>query len=274
MVTGIVWEDSPLVRAVTHGRTLVVDEADKAPLEVVGVLKGLVEDGEMLLADGRRLVDPRRHPGGFAEDGQGGDGDEDGDVLRVHPDFCMWVLANRPGFPFLGNNFYREVGDVFAPHVVGNPDPASELALLSAYAPGVVAAGDQEVLVRLVSAFAELRAMVEAGQLAYPYSTREAVAVARHLERYPRDGAVSALENVLACDSFDPQTRAALSGVFQSHGVPLPPDFPTYRGGGGGGDGAGIARASVRLAKEVALGKAERTENWRPSPPASPAGRR
>ena len=32
--------------------------------------------------------------------------------------------------------------------------------------------------------------------------------------------------------------------------------------------------ASVRLAKEVALGKAERTENWRPSPPASPAGRR
>lgn len=35
----VVWEDSPLVRAVTHGRTLVVDEADKAPLEVVCILK-------------------------------------------------------------------------------------------------------------------------------------------------------------------------------------------------------------------------------------------
>ncbi len=39
-----------------EGRTLVVDEADKAPLEVVIILKGLVEDGEMLLSDGRRIV--------------------------------------------------------------------------------------------------------------------------------------------------------------------------------------------------------------------------
>ena len=45
----IVWKDSPLVRAAKTGRTLVVDEADKAPLEVVCVLKGLIEDGEMLL---------------------------------------------------------------------------------------------------------------------------------------------------------------------------------------------------------------------------------
>jgi hypothetical protein len=41
---------------VREGRTLVVDEADKAPLEVVIILKGLVEDGEMLLSDGRRIV--------------------------------------------------------------------------------------------------------------------------------------------------------------------------------------------------------------------------
>ena len=51
----IVWNDSPLVRAVTHGRALVIDEADKAPLEVVAVLKSLVEDGQLLLADGRRI---------------------------------------------------------------------------------------------------------------------------------------------------------------------------------------------------------------------------
>ena len=30
----VVWEDSPLVRAMTHGRVLVVDEFDKAPVEV------------------------------------------------------------------------------------------------------------------------------------------------------------------------------------------------------------------------------------------------
>ena len=29
-------------------------------------------------------------------------------------DFRMIVLANRPGFPFLGNDFYREIGDVFS----------------------------------------------------------------------------------------------------------------------------------------------------------------
>jgi von Willebrand factor A domain-containing protein 8 len=52
----IVWNDSPLVRAVINGRALVIDEADKAPLEVVAVLKSLVEDGELLLADGRRIL--------------------------------------------------------------------------------------------------------------------------------------------------------------------------------------------------------------------------
>ena len=52
----VVWEDSPLVRAARHGRALVVDEADKAPLEVVCVLKALAEDGELALADGRALL--------------------------------------------------------------------------------------------------------------------------------------------------------------------------------------------------------------------------
>lgn len=51
----VVWEDSPLVRAMSHGRILVVDEADKAAAEVVGVLKGLLEDGEIHLGDGRRF---------------------------------------------------------------------------------------------------------------------------------------------------------------------------------------------------------------------------
>eukprot|EP00854_Cymbomonas_tetramitiformis_P021611 gene21611-25994_t len=43
----------------THGRVLVVDEADKAAPEVVCVLKGLLEDGEILLPDGRRFVSER-----------------------------------------------------------------------------------------------------------------------------------------------------------------------------------------------------------------------
>jgi len=51
-----VWHDSPLVKAMKQGRVLVIDEADKAPTEVVCVLKSLLEDGEILLTDGRRFV--------------------------------------------------------------------------------------------------------------------------------------------------------------------------------------------------------------------------
>ena len=122
--------DSPLVRALRHGRALVVDEADKAPLEVVCVLKALVEDGDLQLADGRRVLsrkffkdDPRRR----ARDEDAADDDaDDQDTLWIHPDFRMIVLANRPGHPFQGNDFYRECGDAFATFAVDNPEVRSE----------------------------------------------------------------------------------------------------------------------------------------------------
>src|SRR4051794_38218548 len=57
LVSGrVVYEDSPLVRALQRGFVLMIDEVDKAPTEVVGVLKALLEDGEILLTDGRRFV--------------------------------------------------------------------------------------------------------------------------------------------------------------------------------------------------------------------------
>lgn len=31
-------------------------------------------------------------------------------AIVVHPDFRMVVLANRPGFPFLGNDFFGTLG--------------------------------------------------------------------------------------------------------------------------------------------------------------------
>ncbi len=32
-------------------------------------------------------------------------------VIVAHPDFRMIVLANRPGFPFLGNDFFGAMGE-------------------------------------------------------------------------------------------------------------------------------------------------------------------
>lgn len=79
-------EDSPLLRAVSRGRVLVVDEADKAPAHVVAILRALAAHGEMTLADGRRI-----------RPGDGADKIREDDVI-VHPNFRLVLLANRPGY--------------------------------------------------------------------------------------------------------------------------------------------------------------------------------
>ncbi len=53
----------------------------------------------MQLADGR-LILPRKIKSDVKET----------DIIRLHPDFRMIVLANRPGFPFLGNDFFSALG--------------------------------------------------------------------------------------------------------------------------------------------------------------------
>ena len=123
-----------------HGRIFVLDEFDKAPVEVVVVLKGLLEDGELLLGDGRRFVSPTSPlwtaagaaggeaggAGAGAIAGRAGGATEGGGrgglVWPIHPNFRVVALANRPGFPFLGNDVFSEMGDCFACHVVDNPD--------------------------------------------------------------------------------------------------------------------------------------------------------
>lgn len=47
--------------------------------------------------------------------------------------------------------------------------------------------GPWRVLSRLMGAFTELRDQVDAGLLSYPYSTRELVNVAKHLQHFPKD---------------------------------------------------------------------------------------
>lgn len=50
--------------------------------------------------------------------------------------------------------------------------------MLKQYGPNV----PQHILTMLVDAFAELRCLVDVGQIAYPYSTREVVNVVKHLQ--------------------------------------------------------------------------------------------
>jgi MoxR-like ATPase len=206
--SGIIkWEDSALVRAVQHGLCFVCDEVDKASVEVVAILKSLCESGEMELADGRKIVPklPR--------------GVELGDKRFIvrHPGFRCILLANKPGFPFLGNDFIRVIGDVFSIHTIPNPDFRSEMQLLASYGPAV----EKSLLEKLVSVFNELRRGVDEGTFVYPYSTRELVAMVKHLQAFPQDGLLVALQNVLHFDLFDSLVLNTLRSVFQQHGIPL-----------------------------------------------------
>ena len=190
------WNDSPLVRAVRNGYVLVVDEADKAPVEVVTILKSLIEDAEMALSDGKKIVPPGSP---LTELDAAHPLVANPDVIEMHPRFRMIVLANRPGYPFLGNDFFREIGDVLSCHIIDNPDKESELQLLRSYGPDV----PEAILVKLADAFDELRKSNEEGLLAYPYSTRELVAIVKHLQAWPDDGLMYTLDNVLSFDKFD-----------------------------------------------------------------------
>eukprot|EP00755_Sulcionema_specki_P007718 Sspe_Gene.38973::Locus_18803_Transcript_1_2_Confidence_0.400_Length_3854::g.38973::m.38973 len=194
------WEDSPLVKAVKYGRVLVVDEADKAAVEVVCVLKGLLEDQYMLLSDGRRISGRG-----------GGEG-----VIPIHPNFKLIALANRPGFPFLGNDFFRECGDVFSCHIIENPDEESQLALLRQYSQV-----DDTTLRTLIASFKDLSTLVADGVISYPFSTRELVAIVKHATAYPQDGLVPALSNVFDFDASNKDLLETFNEVFEKHGVPI-----------------------------------------------------
>ena len=57
------------------------------------------------------------------------------------------------------------MGDVFACHAIDNPDQSSEMDMLRSYAPDI----DIEIIRSLSTAFMDLRAMQDSGQLLYPY---------------------------------------------------------------------------------------------------------
>ncbi|XP_077014477.1 von Willebrand factor A domain-containing protein 8 isoform X2 [Tamandua tetradactyla] len=216
----IVYEDSPLVKAVKLGHVLVVDEADKAPTNVTCILKTLVENGEMILADGRRIVANSANVNGREN------------VVVIHPDFRMIVLANRPGFPFLGNDFFGTLGDIFSCHAVDNPKPQSELEMLRQYGPNV----PEPILQKLVAAFGELRSLADQGIINYPYSTREVVNIVKHLQKFPTEGLSSVVRNVFDFDSYNNDMREILLNTLHKYGIPI-----------------GAKPTSVHLAKELPL---------------------
>ncbi|KAH8980661.1 AAA domain-containing protein [Lactarius akahatsu] len=191
--------DSPLLRAVAHGRVLVVDEVDKAPEHVVAIFRSLAGQGELTLSDGRRLVRVVEREGD----------------LPVHPHFRLILLANRPGYPFLGNHFMQVLGDNFSCHAISNPDLESERKLLTQLAPEL----SEDLIVRLIGAFHDLRQSYEGGTLSYPYSLRELIAIVRHMQAYPDDELNDTLRNVFDFDVYRIETTEKLDEILRKHGT-------------------------------------------------------
>jgi len=207
----IVFEDSALVRAVRNGHALVVDEADKAPIHVTCVLKSLLESGRATLADGRKIVTDKKELANLSQS------TSSSEIILMHEDFRMFVLANRPGFPFLGNDFFSSLGDVFSCHAVDNPSTQQELQMLAKYGPSV----PMETLKKLVAAFGELRDMADRGLISYPYSTREVVNIVKHLQKFPDEGVASVVKNVFDFDAYKKESVEQLSSVMHKHGIPV-----------------------------------------------------
>ena len=137
----------------------------------------------MQLSDGRQIMRKDRF-----------DADPNSNNIVVHPDFRMIVLgmfcrcglwwlcfaihgltfysslnkANRPGFPFLGNDFFREAGDCFDVHVIRHPPTSTMEEMLRSYAPNEQHVPDH-VIRRLSSSFHELHELYVDGTLSYPY---------------------------------------------------------------------------------------------------------
>ena len=188
-------------------------------MEVSCFLKDLV-DGEVVLADGRRLLSEKRAKRVKMKDLES----TANKSIAIHPNFFLVVLANHPGFPFLGNDFFQEVGDVFSTHVIENLDRKSEIQLLKAYGPSV----SDDIINKLANSFSDLRDLQKNGLINYPFSARECVSIIKHIENFPRDGVSTAIDNVLAFDSLVPSIRMLISEVFHENGLSINAVFNRY----------------------------------------------
>ena len=169
----------------------------QASVDVVCLVKALVDDEDLDLDDGRRL---RR-----------GSSTDDDSSLAIHADFRVVVLANRPVWPFQGNDFLTECGAVFSTHFVDHPDLESQTALAMVTAPSA----DPRILRAVAAAFADLRNLG-----GYPYSTRELTKIAHHLEKF--DGELDeALDDVFSLD-LDPKARDRARIILHRHLDNLP----------------------------------------------------
>lgn len=224
----LVYQESPLVLAARRGYVLVLDEVDKAPPSVLASLKSFIKDRYLLLPNGKYISEEafaRRSLPVSASTNKDSVSEFIAEAhIRLHPDFRIILLGNRPGRGFHGSDFIKVVGDCFSVHCATALDIDSERSLLFQRFPEC----PQIVINQLTLIFEELRSLntSEMGML-YPYSTRELLGVLTHYTAAssPTRGNISsALANTFDFEAFDTSLYETLSRVCKRYGVNLSAD--------------------------------------------------
>lgn len=109
------------------------------------------------------------------------------------------------------------LGDVFSCHIVDNPSRESEAQLLKSYGPDV----SSGVIDQVIAAFGDLRQLFDKNLVSYPYSTREAVNIIKHLQTYPQDTLLDAIRNVFDFDCYSKEAQEVITNVLNKHKLPL-----------------------------------------------------
>ena len=183
---------------------MIVDEVDKASIEVLFILKALAEKQNLYLGDGRRIISKANSI------------ENENDII-IHDNFRLVLLANPGVYPFHGNEFFKHCGDSFLPFVLDELDLGSEVALLKSFGPNV----DVKTIADIALTFYDLRNEYSNGSISYPFSTRESVSIIKHLESYKTDGISSAIENVISFDSMTPSLKNLILSKFKDRGIPI-----------------------------------------------------
>jgi hypothetical protein len=104
-------------------------------------------------------------------------------------------------------------GDLFSVHAIDNPSFESEVELLKKYGPEI----PPEYLERIAKAFGDLRSQADEGTISYPYSTREAVNIVKHLQRYRNDSLSEAIDNVFDFDVYNMELRQTVTKTLRKY---------------------------------------------------------
>ncbi len=206
-------QDSPLLVAIRKGQVCVLDEVDKAAPQVVASLRGLLS-GLIRLPDGRCVVrEQLRH---LVPEGN--------EVIAVHPDFRLIMLANPGVAPFLGSNVLDSLGSLCNALVMDPPSVDSMIAILTGYNQSSPA----ETIEKLSRAFAELFRLNLDGELSYAFGLREAISVVKDLN--VNGDLISSLSNVFDHE-VDLHSRRKILQVLSSNGLKI--DLETFTAGPG-----------------------------------------